>query len=130
MTVGPGNFSFAIMVIKFLNPVLICHFLFSINPCRGYSHNPIGKFPGGKKFMDFFLNLHSQPYEILKSTQEAGAATINYGLFLYSLVNLVTIAAAIFIMVKIANSFQKNKNLRLSLNHQMKNNFSVKSGIY
>lgn len=70
---------------------------------------PIGKLLGGINFADFFINLSSQPYESLKAAQEAGAATINYGLFLNSLVNFVIISAAIFVIVKVANSFQKKK---------------------
>ncbi len=76
---------------------------------------PIGKLLGGINFADFFLNLSGQPYDSLKAAQEAGAATINYGLFFNTLVNFVIIAAAMFLIVKAANTLQKTKEETTSL---------------
>ena len=43
---------------------------------------PIGRLLGGVDFADLFINLGPGSYDTLAAAQEAGAATINYGLFI------------------------------------------------
>ena len=69
---------------------------------------PIGKLTGGVDFSNLFINLSSTPYATLAEAQKAGAATINYGMFLNSVINFLIIAAAIFFMITWLN---KLKNL-------------------
>ncbi len=61
---------------------------------------PIGKLMGGVDFSNLFINLASTPYASLAEAQKAGAATINYGLFLNTVLNFLIVAFAIFMMIK------------------------------
>jgi large conductance mechanosensitive channel len=65
---------------------------------------PLGFLLGGIDFSNFFLVLNGQgPYETLKAATDAGAVTINYGLFLNTLINFLIVAFALFIIVKQVN---------------------------
>lgn len=68
---------------------------------------PIGKLMGGIDFSNFFFNLSEGTYTTLKAAKEAGAATINYGVFLNQLINFLIVSFAVFIIVKQANRFKK-----------------------
>jgi large conductance mechanosensitive channel len=58
-------------------------------------------------FSNLFLNLSGQEYASLADAKKAGAATINYGLFLNAIVSFLIVALAIFMVVKAANKMQK-----------------------
>ncbi|MDD5329140.1 MAG: large-conductance mechanosensitive channel protein MscL [Sulfuricella sp.] len=60
---------------------------------------PIGKLLGGFDFGNLFINLSSQPVTTLAQAKAAGIATINYGLFLNTLIDFVIVAAAVFFLV-------------------------------
>ena len=65
---------------------------------------PLGFLLGGIDFSNFFLVLNGQgPYATLKAATDAGAVTINYGLFLNTLINFLIVALALFILVKQMN---------------------------
>lgn len=68
---------------------------------------PIGYIMGGIDFSNFFITLNGPHYETLKAAQEAGAVTVNYGLFLNTCINFVIVAFAIFLLVKQINRFKK-----------------------
>ena len=68
---------------------------------------PIGKLTGGVDFSNLFINLSSTDYATLAEAQKAGAATINYGMFLNTVINFLIIAAAIFFMVTWLNKLKK-----------------------
>ncbi len=68
---------------------------------------PIGLVTGGIDFSNFFINLSGGEYATLKAAKEAGAATINYGVFLNQLINFLIVSFAIFMIVKQANRFRK-----------------------
>lgn len=68
---------------------------------------PIGVVMGGIDFKDFFINLSDGDYATLKAAKEAGAATINYGLFLNQLINFLIVSFAVFMLVKQVNRFRK-----------------------
>jgi len=70
---------------------------------------PIGKIMGGIDFSNFFINLSDGEYATLKAAQEAGAATLNYGLFVNQVINFLIVAFAVFILVKQVNRFQKKQ---------------------
>ena len=70
---------------------------------------PIGLAMGGVDFSQLFINLTDQEYATLAAAQEAGAATINYGMFLNATVNFVIVAFAIFMMIKGMNSMKKKE---------------------
>ncbi len=70
---------------------------------------PVGKVMGGIDFKDYFFNLSGGEYATLTAAKTAGAATINYGLFLNQVVNFVIVGFAIFMLVKQVNRFQKKQ---------------------
>ena len=64
---------------------------------------PSGKLLGGVNFGDLFIDLSGQGYKSLAEAQAAGAATINYGLFLNAVINFIIVALAMFLLVKAVN---------------------------
>jgi len=68
---------------------------------------PIGKLMGNLDFSNLFLALNGQAYESLKAAKDAGAPTINYGLFLNTVIDFVIVAFVIFMLVKQMNRLKK-----------------------
>lgn len=62
---------------------------------------------GGIDFSNLFIALDGGDYATLAAAQEAGAATLNYGLFINAIINFVIIAFAIFMIVRQINKMQK-----------------------
>ncbi len=60
---------------------------------------PLGLLLGKVNFSDLFINLSDKPYASLAEAKAAGAATINYGLFLNNIIDFVIVAAAVFLLV-------------------------------
>jgi large conductance mechanosensitive channel len=61
---------------------------------------PIGLLLGRVNFDELFITLRGGPYPTLAAAKAAGAPTLNYGVFLGTIVNFVIIAFAIFILVR------------------------------
>jgi large conductance mechanosensitive channel len=70
---------------------------------------PIGLMTGGVDFSNLFISLSGAEYESLAAAQEAGAATLNYGVFLNAVINFLIVAFAIFILVKQVNRMKKQE---------------------
>jgi large conductance mechanosensitive channel len=70
---------------------------------------PIGLILGKVDFSNLFINLSGTPFASLAAAQAAGAATINYGLFLNNVINLLIVALVIFLLVRAANTLQRSK---------------------
>ena len=70
---------------------------------------PIGVLMGNVDFSDFYINLSSTAYPSLKAAQAAGAATLNYGVFLNSVLDFVIVAFAIFILIKQMNRLKRKE---------------------
>jgi large conductance mechanosensitive channel len=68
---------------------------------------PLGLVLGRVDFSNLFLNLGSQHYATLAEAKQAGAATINYGLFINTLIDFVIVAFAIFLLVKQINRLNR-----------------------
>lgn len=64
---------------------------------------PIGYLMGGVDFSDLYFSLSGGEYASLAEAQTAGAATINYGLFINAMIKFVIVAFAMFILVKQVN---------------------------
>lgn len=64
---------------------------------------PIGIILGKVDFADLFINLSGQPYSTLAEAKAAGAATLNYGMFLNTVIDFVIVAFAIFMLVRAVN---------------------------
>lgn len=63
----------------------------------------IGLILGGTDMSNYFITLDGGQYATLAEAQEAGAATLNYGLFITQVINFLIIAFVIFMMVKAVN---------------------------
>jgi large conductance mechanosensitive channel len=72
---------------------------------------PIGLALGNVDFSDLFLMLKqgtkaAPPYATLAEAQQAGAVTVNYGLFINSVITFLIVAFAVFLLVRAANRLQ------------------------
>lgn len=70
---------------------------------------PIGLLLGGIDFSNMFITLSGGEYATLAAAQEAGAATLNYGLFVNTIIQFVIVAFAIFIVVKQINRLKREQ---------------------
>ena len=68
---------------------------------------PIGMLTGGVDFSGLYLNLSGGDYQSLAAAQSAGAATINYGVFINAVINFLIVAFAVFVLVKQVQRFRK-----------------------
>lgn len=74
---------------------------------------PIGLLLGGADFSQLHILLKpgnpSGPYAALSAAQEAGAVTLNYGLFVNGLVNFLVVAFSLFLVVRMVNRFRQQE---------------------
>jgi large conductance mechanosensitive channel len=70
---------------------------------------PIGLVLGKVNFADLFLNLSGTPYASLADAQAEGAPTVNYGLFLNTVIDFLIVAFIVFLMVRAVNRLQPPK---------------------
>lgn len=74
---------------------------------------PIGLLLGGVDFTDLFLTLQqgtpAGPYATLAAAQEAGAVTINYGVFVNAVVSFLIVAVAVFLVVRNFNRLKEKQ---------------------
>jgi large conductance mechanosensitive channel len=66
---------------------------------------PLGLALGRMDMSNLFINLSGTPYTTLAEAKAAGAPTINYGLFLNSVVDFLIVAFVIFLIIKQVNRF-------------------------
>ena len=77
--------SFGAIVTSFVNDVLM---------------PPIGMALGSVNFADKFLSLTGQPYPSVAAAKAAGAPTLNYGIFINTVINFVIVAFVVFLVVR------------------------------
>jgi large conductance mechanosensitive channel len=70
---------------------------------------PIGLLLGGVDFANLFITLGPGDYATLTEARDAGAATINYGLFINNLIAFLIVAFAVFLVVRAVNRMQKEE---------------------
>jgi len=70
---------------------------------------PIGLALGGVDFANLFYVLGDGSYETLDAAKEAGAASINYGVFFNNIISFLIIAFAVFMLVKAVNAAKKKE---------------------
>lgn len=70
---------------------------------------PIGLALGKMDMSNMFIALDGKHYDTLLKAQEAGAATISYGLFLKTIIDFILVAFVIFMMVRQMNRLHKKK---------------------
>ena len=80
--------SFGAIVVSFVNDVLM---------------PPVGLVLGRVSFADMFVSLNRQSYPTLAAAKAAGAPTLNYGVFLNTVINFVIVAFVVFLLVRTIN---------------------------
>jgi large conductance mechanosensitive channel len=75
---------------------------------------PIGLLLGGVDFSNFFAVLKegaqaAAPYASLAAAKTAGAVTINYGLFINSVISFTIVAFALFMVIKAMNATRRKE---------------------
>jgi large conductance mechanosensitive channel len=70
---------------------------------------PVGLVLGRVNFADLFINLSDKPVITLAEAKAAGAATINYGLFLNTVIDFAIVAFVIFLLVRQINRLKRQE---------------------
>jgi large conductance mechanosensitive channel len=68
---------------------------------------PIGLLLGNVDFANLFISLSRIHYDTLKAAKDAGAPTINYGVFIGTVVDFLVVALVIFMVIKQINRFKR-----------------------
>ena len=70
---------------------------------------PIGLLMGKVDFSSLFFSLNGQPYPSLAAAKAAGAPTLNYGVFLSTVLDFVIVAFVVFLVVKQVNRLKRQE---------------------
>lgn len=70
---------------------------------------PIGLITGGMDFSGLFINLSGGDYQSLAQAREAGAATINIGIFINSVISFAIVAFVLFMVIKGMNQLRRKQ---------------------
>jgi len=73
---------------------------------------PIGLMLGGVDFSNLFAVLGGGTFATLAEAQEAGAVTINYGVWINTVIEFVIVAFAIFLVVQQMNKLKKKEEAK------------------
>jgi large conductance mechanosensitive channel len=68
---------------------------------------PIGRMLGHVDFSNLFISLNGTHYDTLAAAKAAAAPTVNYGLFLNTIINFLIVALAVFLVVQQVNRWGK-----------------------
>ncbi len=68
---------------------------------------PIGLIIGRVDFSSLFINLSGKSVTSLAEAKAAGAATINYGLFINNVIDFTIVAFAIFLLIRQINAIKR-----------------------
>ncbi|WP_109690451.1 large conductance mechanosensitive channel protein MscL [Tumebacillus permanentifrigoris] len=71
---------------------------------------PIGMLVGKVDFSDLFIALDRGHYASLAEAKQAGAPTINYGMFLNNVLDFLIVAFVIFLVVRQINRFKRKED--------------------
>ncbi len=70
---------------------------------------PIGLLMGRVDFSNLFFSLNGQQYPSLAVAKAAGAPTINYGIFLNTLLDFAIVAFVVFLVIKQINRLKREE---------------------
>ena len=74
---------------------------------------PFGWLLGGVDFENFYFTIESGtpggPYNSLADAQAAGAVTMNYGVFINSLISFLIVTLAMFLLIRAINQLQNGR---------------------
>lgn len=70
---------------------------------------PIGVVTGGVDFSNMFITLGSGSYESLAQARQAGAATLNIGVFINNVISFMIVAFVLFMVIKAMNQLRRKQ---------------------
>jgi large conductance mechanosensitive channel len=73
---------------------------------------PIGKVMGNVDFSNLFVVLGAGTYPSLTAAKAAGAVTLNYGVFINTVIDFLIVAFAIFLLVKGVNTMRRKEEAK------------------
>lgn len=72
---------------------------------------PMGLITGKINFADLYINLSGVHYASLEEAKAAGAATVNYGVFINHVISFLIVALCVFFMVKQVNALRRKEDV-------------------
>ena len=69
----------------------------------------VGMVTGGIDFSNVFITLKGGSFETLKAAKDAGAVTLNLGLFINAIIAFVIVAFALFLLIKGMNNLKRKQ---------------------
>ena len=79
---------------------------------------PIGLLLGKMPFTSLFMDLSGQGFATLEDAKAAAAPTINYGMFIQTIIDFVIVALVIFLVIRAVNKLQLQTRCPCGANHQ------------
>jgi len=73
---------------------------------------PIGLLLGHVNFKDLYINLSGKTYPSLEVAASEGAPTINYGIFLNTVLDFLIVAFIIFMLIRVFNKLKRQPTLK------------------
>lgn len=73
---------------------------------------PIGRLMGNVDFSNLFLGLTDASYPSLAAAKAAGAPTVNYGLFINTVIDFIIIAFVLFMIINAMNKAKKPESAK------------------
>jgi large conductance mechanosensitive channel len=70
---------------------------------------PIGVVTGGVDFSSMFVALNGQHYDSLAQAKQAGAPTVNFGVFINNVISFMIVAFVLFMVVKGMNTLRRKQ---------------------
>jgi large conductance mechanosensitive channel len=70
---------------------------------------PIGVITGGVDFSNIYIPLSSATYDSLAQAKEAGAPTMNIGLFINAVISFAIVAFVLFLVIKAMNRLRRKQ---------------------
>lgn len=64
---------------------------------------PIGKALGHVDFSNLFINLSETHFDTIAAAKAAGQPTLNYGIFLNTVINFLIVAFCVFVLIQLVN---------------------------
>jgi len=74
---------------------------------------PIGKLMGNVDFSNLFIVLGKGDFPSLAAAKSAGVATLNYGVFINTVIDFIIVAFAIFLLVKGVNVMRRREEAKV-----------------
>lgn len=95
-----------------------CFWKNSYIPCQWYYYASGGIVIGENRFSNLFIAFGNGSFKTLEEAKEAGVPTLNYGLFINSVIDFLIISFSIFLVVRQVNRIRKKKRGACSCNNQ------------